>query len=158
MPSDVTPELYRRFCQITADIKVPDSGASGVIIASGGSSAGFTLYLENGVPIYEYNFFDRARFSVKGVGYFAAGSHTIVLDFAQSENTETPLAGGIMTRSANGSEVAVGEIKLGVPKGLSTTETIDIGVDLGTVVSLNYQYRAPFAFSGTIERVAIKIQ
>ncbi len=110
------------------------------------------------MPIYGYNFLGRARFSVKGAEPLAAGTHTILLEFAQSGSIENPLAGGIMTMSVNSSEVAKGEIKLGVPRGFSTTETMNIGADLGAVVSQNYEDRAPFEFTGTIGKVAIKIQ
>ena len=35
---------------------------------------------------------------------------------------------------------------------------MDIGADLGSVVSLKYEDRAPFKFTGMIERVTIEIR
>lgn len=45
-----------------------------------------------------------------------------------------------------------------VPVAFSTTETTDIGVDLGATVSLEYEEEAPFAFSGKIDSVVVSIE
>jgi len=58
-------------------LTVPEEGASGVIIASGGSSAVFALCLEDGVPVHGYDFFGRARYRVDAPEALPAGSHTI---------------------------------------------------------------------------------
>jgi hypothetical protein len=39
----------------------------------------------------------------------------------------------------------------------SATETLDIGMDLGAVVSHTYHDAAPFAFTGQIEEVAVEV-
>lgn len=54
IPEGNAPQIYQRSHRITADIDVPEGGADGVIIATGGSSGGYTLFLEKGVPVYEY--------------------------------------------------------------------------------------------------------
>lgn len=159
LPVGISPPIIGRSYQITAEITVPEGGASGVIVATGGSTAGYTLYLEDGVPVYEYNFFDRARYRLEGSAPLPEGTHEIVLTYQQTEPTEeNPLAGGPIVMSVNGEDIARGMIELAVPEGFSTTETMDIGVDLGAVVTPAYHDRAPFAFSGGIERVLVTLQ
>ena len=38
----------------------------------------------------------------------------------------------------------------------TASETFDIGMDLGSPVSLDYHERAPFKFNGKIEKINIK--
>jgi hypothetical protein len=47
--------------RITADIEMPSEGGQGVIVAAGGSSAGYSLYVQDGKLVYHYNWFDRER-------------------------------------------------------------------------------------------------
>ncbi len=44
-----------------------------------------------------------------------------------------------------------------VPAAFSTTETFDVGVDLGSPVSLDYFERSPFAFAGTIASMKVEL-
>ena len=43
-----------------------------------------------------------------------------------------------------------------MPAGFTASETFDVGVDLGSPVSLDYHERAPFAFNGTIRKIQIR--
>ena len=43
------------------------------------------------------------------------------------------------------------------PGRFSATETLDIGMDLGSTVSMDYSDKAPFAFTGTIKTVRIDL-
>ena len=42
--------------------------------------------------------------------------------------------------------------------GFTASETLDVGVDLGSPVSLDYFNRAPFKFDGKIEQVAVQLK
>ena len=53
--------------------------------------------------------------------------------------------------------ISVLEGGLTIPLGFTASETFDIGIDLGAVVSLDYLEKAPFKFTGgTINDVHIK--
>ena len=41
---------------ITAEIEVPESGGNGTLIAQGGRFGGWSLYVKDGIPAYDYNF------------------------------------------------------------------------------------------------------
>ena len=52
----------------------------------------------------------------------------------------------------DGKEVAAHDVKRTVPAAFTASETFDVGVDLGSPVSLDYFDRRPFPFNGRIER------
>ena len=58
--------LKNKSHSVTAEIEVPDGGASGVIIAQGGAFAGWSLYLHQGKPKYCHNLAGLMRFYVEG--------------------------------------------------------------------------------------------
>ncbi len=52
--------------------------------------------------------------------------------------------------------MAQGRIERSVPAGHTASETFDVGVYLGSPVSLDYVDRAPFNFNGKINQIDIK--
>lgn len=158
IPSSVAPPIFGRSYEITAEITVPAEGASGVIVASGGVTAGYTLYLEDGLPVYEYNFFGRGHYLLKGTEPLAEGKHIIVLTYEQEPLDDNPIAGGPVTLSIDGVQIATVVLEAAVPVTFSTTETMDIGADLGAVVSHVYEEHAPFEFTGQIKRVVVELK
>jgi hypothetical protein len=58
----------------------------------------------------------------------------------------------------NGKKVASGKIDMVPPVRCLATETLDIGMDLGAVVSPSYHDKAPFAFNGKIEKVEFELK
>ena len=49
-------------------------------------------------------------------------------------------------------------VKRTVPAAFSASETFDVGVDLGSPVSLDYFDRRPFRFDGAIEDVRVELK
>jgi len=45
-----------------------------------------------------------------------------------------------------------------VPGAFTASETLDVGVDLGSPVSLDYFDRAPFKFDGIINQMLIELK
>jgi hypothetical protein len=159
IPEGNAPPVYQRSHKIAAAVEVPEDGASGVIIATGGSSGGYTLFLEKGVPVYEYNFFGQDRYRIAGTEPLAAGRHTIELDYQQRPFEKfKEVTGGPATLRVDGTEVAKGDVAKVVPARFSATETLDIGMDLGSTVSRSYEQHAPFAFTGMIESVRVEVE
>ena len=60
--------------------------------------------------------------------------------------------------SVDGSEVARTTVVRTVPAAFTASETFDVGVDLGSPVSVYYAERRPFAFAGTIDSVQVSLQ
>lgn len=57
-----------------------------------------------------------------------------------------------------GKEVVRTTVKRTVPAAFTASETFDVGVDLGSPVSLDYFDRRPFALNGTIREINVELQ
>jgi len=158
IPEGSAPPIYQRSHKITANVVIPDEGAEGVIVAEGGSVAGYTLYIRGGKVVYEYNFFGKAIYKVESNQPVPTGEVTIVVDYTQKPfKPFVESTGGPAKLYVNGKLVGEVEIENVVPGRFSATETLDIGKDLGATVSAAYREEAPFAFTGEIKQVAIEI-
>jgi arylsulfatase len=58
----------------------------------------------------------------------------------------------------DGKEIARATVKRTVPAAFTASETFDVGVDLGSPVSLDYFDRSPFPFDGKIEKVVVELK
>jgi arylsulfatase len=63
----------------------------------------------------------------------------------------------LVALNVNGQEVARTTLKRTVPAAFSASETFDVGVDLGSTVSLDYFERRPFRFDGKIHGLDVKM-
>ncbi len=60
--------------------------------------------------------------------------------------------------TVDGQEVAKTVVARTVPGAFTASESFDVGVDLGLTVSLVYDERRPFAFSGKIDQVKVELK
>ena len=77
MTENVFVNLKNKSHTITAEVEIPEEGASGVILAQAGRFGGWSLYLQEGKPVYTYNFLGLERFSVKSTHAIPTGKATI---------------------------------------------------------------------------------
>ena len=68
-----------------------------------------------------------------------------------------PLSPAEVVLKVDGQEVARTTVQRTVPAAFSASETFDVGVDLGSTVSLDYMERRPFRFDGRIVEVGVRI-
>lgn len=156
IPEGSAPPIYQRSHSITASLDTGD-GAEGVIVAEGGSSGGYALYVADGKLVYEYNFFGKERTRITSNAPLPKGDVDVTMTYAQKPVPKDDVAkGGTVSLMVNGKKVGGGEIPHVVPKRFSATETLDIGSDLGSTVSESYT--APHAFTGKIERVEMELK
>lgn len=159
IPEGSAPPIYQRSHTITARVMIPQSGAEGVILAEGGSSGGYTLFVQDGKVHYEYNFFGKTNYQVRSADALPAGEVEIVLDYEQKPFKRfVETTGGPATLRVNGKVVGSGMVENAVIGRFSATETLDIGMDLGATVSAAYREQAPFEFTGTIKDVSIQLK
>ena len=62
-----------------------------------------------------------------------------------------------MVLKVDGQEVARTTVARTVPAAFSPSETFDVGVDLGSTVSLDYFDRRPFRFDGKVASVKVRL-
>jgi arylsulfatase len=141
---------------ITAEVEVPEGGANGTIIAQGGRFGGWSLYVKDGVPGYDYNFLGMQRSSVVGTGKLPPGKATIRFDFAYDGGG--PGKGGVGTLFVNDQQVARGRIEHTQAAIFSADETADVGIDLGTPVVEAIGSEARSRFTGRIPQVRVEVR
>ena len=154
MPEFTAPGLGRTSNTVVIDLEIGE-GASGVLYALGGLGGGLTLYMDEGHLVYEYNMMIIEQYSARSKAPLAAGKHTI--EVATVIEGNKPGAAGTVTLVVDGSEVGKATLKRSVPLVFTASETFDVGVDLGSPVSLNYDDRRPFAFDGKINTVDVTL-
>ncbi len=74
-----------------------------------------------------------------------------------STTIEKPAAPATVILSVDGKEIARGSVPRTVPVAFTASESFDVGIDLGSPVSLEYFDRRPFKFDGRIEKVEVKM-
>ena len=155
MPEFTAPGIGRENNTVTIDATLGDS-ASGVLYALGGAGGGLTLYMDKGQLVYEYNTMIIERAVARSASKVPAGKHRI--EVTTKLTSAQPLSPADVVLKVDGQEVARTTVKRTVPGAFSASESFDVGVDLGSPVSINYFDRAPFKFDGKIEKVAVKLQ
>ena len=138
---------------VTAEIESDTGAADGVIAANGGGTAGLSLYVKDGRPTFYYNFFGVAAYRVQSSVPLPTGKSTVRVEMTPEESGHGKPA--TVKLLIAGREVGAGRVERTVPLGYSA-EGLDIGMD--NISAVSPDYKAPFAFSGTIRSVTIAIQ
>jgi arylsulfatase len=153
MPEFTAPGLGKRSNTVTIDLEVGEN-ASGVLYALGGASGGLSLYMDKGDLFYEYNMMIIERYTARSGEKLPPGRHRIEVGTMIAK----PGALAEVVIKVDGKETARTTVKRTVPAAFTASETFDVGVDLGSPVSLNYFDRRPFAFNGKIEKVEVNLK
>ena len=138
---------------ITAEVEITDTATQGVILAQAGYFGGWTLYLKDGKPRHEYNFFALERTNIGSETALAPGKHVITYEFIP--DAPKPGAGGKSILSVDGKKVAEGQIPKTQPFLFSADEGADVGLDGETNVSPDYP-QGNNAFTGKILKVTVE--
>jgi arylsulfatase len=156
MLENVFINVKNRSKTITAEIEVPASGANGTVLAQGGRFGGWSLYVKNGVPAYDYNFLGLQRSSIAATKPLAPGKATIRFEFAYDGGG--PGKGGMGTLFVNNEKVAEKRIEHTQAGMFSADETADVGIDLGTPVVEAIGSEAKSRFTGRINKVTVNVK
>jgi arylsulfatase A-like enzyme len=139
---------------IEAEVELNDDKTNGVILAQAGYFGGWTLYMKDGKPRHEYNYFALERTNVGGDAPLAPGKHVISYEFIP--DTAKPGTGGKSILSVDGKKVAEAQIPKTQPFAFSADEGADVGIDAETNVSPDYQPGLPSTFTGKIVKVTVE--
>jgi arylsulfatase len=141
--------------EIVADIETGDDPVNGVIVAQGGAFGGWSLYVKDGAPTFQYNYLGLDRPTAVASEKLPRGKSTVKMDFAYDGGK--PGAGGTVTLFIN--DKPVGTVKVAQTEFsiYSADETAGVGLDAETPVSGDYT-RATSKFTGTIHKVVISLK
>jgi arylsulfatase A-like enzyme len=161
IPFGNAPSILDRDYTITANVTVPEGGAEGMIVTLGGRFGGYGLYMLKGKPVFDYNLLDLTHYRWEGgpLGHgllaeaLKPGKHMIVFDFKY--DGPGPGKGGTGVLSVDGSEIAKKKIDHTIPLLMTADETFDVGSDTRTAV--NNDYKLPFRFTGTIDKLTFNL-
>ena len=153
MPEVAAPALGKRSNKTIVDLEVEEN-ANGVVLAFGGQSGGITLFMEAGKLILEYNMMILERYVFESKEPLAVGRHQIELD----TNIPNPGFPGTISIQVDGQEIGKLNLMKTVPGIFTSSETLDVGTDLGSPVSLRYSEKAPYSYDGIIHSVKINMK
>ena len=165
LPQGDSPLLLDCSYNIKADIEVPQGGAEGMILTSGGRFAGYGFYLLKGKPVFLWNMLDLKRVKWAGPDALTPGKHTVEFDFKYDGlglgtlafNSFTGLGrGGAGTLKVDGKTVDTQKIEKTLPMILQWDESFDIGSDTLTGVN-DADYLPPFPLTAKLNKLTITV-
>ena len=146
--------LKNKSHNVTAQLAVPETGVSGVIVTQGGMVGGWTLYAYEGRLKYCYNFFGIQYFMVTADQPIPAGEHQVRMEFAYDGGGLAK--GGNVTLYYDGQPVGKGRVEITQPMAYSADEACDVGADTGSPASPDYGASGN-KFTGDIKWVQLDI-
>lgn len=151
LPTDVAPDVRSRSYRIVAEVEIPDGGASGVLVAHGDATSGYSLYIDgDGHLVHDLNI---------------GGSHQVVrsdrpvpegrvdLGFRMERHGGIVFGklGGVGTLTIDGDAVGAMETE-DIFSTMVSFSGLDIGLDRSSPVG---HYDAPNVFTGRLIRVVV---
>jgi len=136
-------DVRNRSHTITAEVEIPKEGATGVLIANGGTFAGYTLFINKDQKLqYSHNYVGIKEYKVISKDKVPAGKVTLRMEFKKTGAPDFKVgkgAPGTVALFINGNAVGSGEIPVTVPIGYSLSgDGLAIGRDTLSAVSLDY--------------------
>ena len=165
LPQGDSPFLLNASYTMTADIEVPQGGAEGMILTSGGRFGGYGFYLLQGKPVFLWNLVDLKRVKWEASEALAPGRHTVEFDFKYDGLGTGTLAfnnmsglgrSGTGTLRVDGKDVQTIKMERTMPMILQWDESFDIGSDTLTGVN-DADYKPPFALTAKLNKLVVKV-
>ena len=126
-----------------------NGGEEGVIVAVGGMTGGFTMFIKDQRLYYDYNYLDGVHY-IMSSSPLPRGSTDLRFNFIKTE--EFGGTGELYVNGERVDEVDMPDMHIST---YSLAETFDVGRDTGTQVS--DLYTGVFEFNGALDRVAITL-
>ncbi|OOK76958.1 sulfatase family protein [Mycobacterium kansasii] len=153
IPEPVTLSYTSTSFMLRAQLHIPPGGAQGVVISVGGAMAGWSLYLQDGVPSFAYNYLGHELTTVTAPRPLPEGPVNLGLSLDYDGGGLGK--GASVTLLVDHAAVVSGRLERTVPFRFSMSgETLDVGVDTGSPVA---PYGHDFRFTGRIDRIDVTV-
>lgn len=123
----------------------------GALLACGGSTGGYAMFIKDGRAWYEYNHKGETRFTLKSQP-LPKGKVDLKFNFVR-----TGINKGRGELYVNGVKVDEIDIDKMHVRTFALTESFDVGLDTATPVTDKYGMEAPFAYTGKLDRVVVRL-
>jgi arylsulfatase len=154
--SGMIPYVYNRSYTISADLDVPSGGAEGVIVAEADLMGGFSLYVQGGKVHHTYSLMGVKVDTLTSSGPLPTGKVEVRYEFT-ADKPGVMGTGGRGRLFVNGEPAGENRLEHTVPFRFSSYSGMDVGKDNGAPVSLSYEKKAPFTFTGKIGKVVFDL-
>jgi arylsulfatase len=144
IPTDAAPDVRGRDYLIEADVRIPEGGAEGVLIAHGDATSGYSLFVRDGRLVHDLNIGGAHR-TVVSDRPVPAGDHRLGFHVTGSGAARV----GVLL--IDGEPCGAITLDLGF-NTLISWSGLDIGRDRGSPVA---GYAAPFEFTGLLRKVTM---
>ena len=150
------PRIIGRSYAIEAHVHIPEAGAEGVLVAFADFIGGFALWVdEDGLLNHTYQYLGVDTYRQTSIVPVPTGD--VVLKMVFEADEATPGTGGHVTLWADDEQIGGGDIPRTISLIFTTYAGMDIGRDNGGVVDLDYEAKAPYAFTGTVRNVVFDL-
>jgi arylsulfatase A-like enzyme len=165
LPQGDSPFILNASYTISADIEVPQGGAEGMILTSGGRFGGYGFYLLKGKPVFLWNLVDLKRIKWEGPDALTPGRHLVEFDFKYDglgigtllfNNMSGLGRPGTGVLKVDGKVVATETMQRTMPMILQWDESFDIGSDTLTGVN-DADYKPPFPLTARLNKLTLKV-
>lgn len=153
----MTPRIQGRSYAIEGELSIPEGGAEGVIVANSDFTGGYALWVdEQGLLHHTYSLLGVEFYRQVSTEPLPTGDVSVKMLFESDE--PKPGSGGKVTLWANDKQIGEGRLDQTVPVAFTSYAGMDVGRDNGGVVDLNYEEKAPYAFTGTVKKVVFDLK
>lgn len=154
--AETNAPLFRSHFSSLAKVDVElVANTSGVLYCVGGTSGGFSLYMDGGYLYADYVATLLYPFRVRSSRPLAPGQRRIEVKLLY-DAAPAMIPAATLTLSVDGAVVGETRVEKSCPVVFDASETFDVGMDLGSPVSRHYEDRLPFEFNGRISKISIK--
>ena len=150
------PRISGRSYAIEAELSIPEGGAEGVICAYADFIGGFALWVgDDGRLRHTYSLLGVETYKQVAEKPLPPGDVKVTMLFEIDD--PKPGSGGAVTLLVGDEAVGTGRLHQTVPIAFTSYSGMDISRDNGGVVDLEYEDRAPYAFTGTVKGVVFDL-
>ena len=140
---------------------IPKEGATGVLVANGGTFGGYTLFINKDQKLqYSNNYVAIDEYKVVSSEKVPAGKLSLIMEFKSTGPPDIKNgkgAPGTVTLYFDGKAVGSGNIPITCPLGYTLSgDGLSVGRDTLSAVSRDYS-GSEFPFTGTIRRVIVDV-
>ncbi|MDX2427516.1 MAG: hypothetical protein QNK22_02400, partial [Xanthomonadales bacterium] len=128
----------------------------GVLVACGGFTGGYTLYIKDNKVFYDYNYYHGLHYTLESPK-LGKGKVEIKFKFTETGGKTKGIPGGMGELYINGKkegEVDMPEMHIST---FSLSETFDVGIDAGTAVTTDYPVDTHFPYTGELDKITIRL-